>query len=76
MILNYRVAVTTGAQRPLTEKDWLPIARKIAKTVRGRSKLRKVHVWCDIPYMCVSIDATGRMTIRQGGHDLAFKSKP
>jgi hypothetical protein len=73
--LNYNVQVTTISNRSLTEKEWEPIARRIAKAVKGRSKKIQVTVWADVPFHLVAIDHGGRMTVRKGGLDIAFKPK-
>lgn len=77
MSLNYLVKVTTIANRPLSEKEWEPIARRIAKAVKGRSKCRQVSVWAEMPYHLVAIDEGGRMTIRKGDptYDLCAAKK-
>lgn len=77
MSLNYLVKVTTVANRALSEKDWEPIARRIAKAVKGRSKVLQVSVWTELPYHLVAIDEGGRVTVRKDdpAYDLCCRQR-
>lgn len=72
--LQFMVRVSADEYgRPLAAKDWEPIARRLARVAKGRSKRRSATVWVDQPYHHVAIDEAGKVSVRKDGHDLAFR---
>lgn len=70
MSLQFMVRVSSdGYGRPLTEKDWEPLAKRIARTAKGRSNARKSTVFVDAPYHAVECNEQGKITVTKGGFD-------
>lgn len=68
MTLQFIVRVRSDG-RTLADKDWEPLAKRIARTAKGRSTARTAIVFVDAPYHSVECDERGKITVNKGGFD-------